>query len=215
MPATVRREWTLLNAAIKIAIDEWRWMDENPMKTVKRPEKGAPRTRLPTDAEIKLIQEGLGYSANDPPFCLAQFTAEAMMFVLQTAMRDAEVCTLTWDNVDFEKLTAFLPKTKNGEARYTPLSKEAIRILRKMETIKRGDTVFQINTSQRHYQFKTACDTAKIEDLHFHDFRAHALSRMAQIVPILTLAKISGHKDINMLMIYYRDTPTEIAAMLG
>lgn len=40
-----------------------------------------------------------------------------------------------------------------------------------------------------------------IEDLHFHDARAEALTLLARRVDVLTLAKISGHKDIRMCTI--------------
>ena len=51
-----------------------------------------------------------------------------------------------------------------------------------------------------------------IEDLHFHDSRAEALTRMARKVDVMTLAKISGHKDLRMLQnVYYRESPEEIA----
>ncbi|MDV7398319.1 hypothetical protein RZS08_43345, partial [Arthrospira platensis SPKY1] len=52
-------------------------------------------------------------------------------------------------------------------------------------------------------------------DLHFHDARATALTLLARRVDVLTLARISRHKDLSLLMrVYYRDTPEEIAKRL-
>ena len=36
---SVLREWNLLSNALKRARDEWRWMDDNPLKPVAKPKK--------------------------------------------------------------------------------------------------------------------------------------------------------------------------------
>lgn len=70
------------------------------------------------------------------------------------------------------------------------------------------------------YTADRACDACiadrlMIEDLHFHDTRAEALTRLARKVDVLTLAKISGHKDLRILQnAYYRETAEQIAARL-
>jgi integrase len=63
--------------------------------------------------------------------------------------------------------------------------------------------------------FRKARDRAGIHGLHFHDSRAEALTRLARKVDVLTLAKISGHRDINLLSrVYYRETAEQIAPRL-
>ncbi|OBS07852.1 Phage integrase [Acidihalobacter prosperus] len=43
-----------------------------------------------------------------------------------------------------------------------------------------------------------------IEDLHFHDTRREALSRLAAKFDVMDLAKISGHQDLRILQnVYY------------
>ncbi|HHF5474929.1 TPA: tyrosine-type recombinase/integrase [Haemophilus influenzae] len=45
---------------------------------------------------------------------------------------------------------------------------------------------------------------AEREYLHFHDTRRKALTRLSKKVDVMTLAKISGHKDISILQnVYY------------
>jgi integrase len=56
---------------------------------------------------------------------------------------------------------------------------------------------------------------ANILDLHFHDSRAEAATRLAAKVDVLTLARILGHRDIRSLMIYYRESAEDIAKRLG
>lgn len=54
-----------------------------------------------------------------------------------------------------------------------------------------------------------------IEDLHFHDSRAEALTRLARKVDVMTLARISGHKDLRVLLeTYYRESAADIAKRL-
>jgi integrase len=63
--------------------------------------------------------------------------------------------------------------------------------------------------------FRKARDQMGITGLHFHDSRAEALTRLARRVDVMTLAKISGHKDLSILQnTYYRETAQEIAARL-
>jgi integrase len=55
----------------------------------------------------------------------------------------------------------------------------------------------------------------KDTDLHFHDARHEACTRLAQILPIQDLAKVSGHRDLKILLnTYYNITAPEIAAKM-
>jgi len=64
--------------------------------------------------------------------------------------------------------------------------------------------------------FQKACraEKVKIENLHFHDTRHEAITRLAKKLDILDLARMTGHKDLKSLMTYYNATPAEIAAQL-
>jgi hypothetical protein len=54
-----------------------------------------------------------------------------------------------------------------------------------------------------------------IKGLEFRDSRATALTLMARKMDILTLARISRHKNLDLLRsTYYRETAEEIAARL-
>jgi integrase len=63
--------------------------------------------------------------------------------------------------------------------------------------------------------FRKARNALMIPDLHFHDSRAEALTRLARKVDVMTLARISGHKDLRVLLeTYYRESASDIAARL-
>jgi integrase len=44
-------------------------------------------------------------------------------------MRRGELLSLRWSDVDLRRRTAYLPSTKNGEARTVPLSTRAVAVL--------------------------------------------------------------------------------------
>ena len=53
-------------------------------------------------------------------------------------------------------------------------------------------------------------------DLHFHDSRREALSRLAKKVDVMTLAKISGHRDIKILLnTYYAPSVEDVVGVFG
>jgi integrase len=96
------------------------------------------------------------------------------------------------------------------------MSKKALAILEVMRSVRTAGEplVFELKSGVLDTLFRRAKDTCKIEDLHFHDFRAYALTRLSKKMDILSLARVSGHADINELMVYYRTTSAEIAQMM-
>ena len=131
-------------------------------------------------------------------------------------MRAGEICGLTWDNVNFDERTAYLPLTKNGSSRKVPLSKKAIAILERLkEEVGNTGTCFQIESKSLDATFRKLKKMAMCEHLHFHDTRREALTRLAKKVDVMTLAKISGHKDIRILQnVYYAPNMGEVAELL-
>lgn len=85
--------------------------------------------------------------------------------------------------------------TKNGHRRDVPLSKRAIEILSSLKGIDEH-MVFALTSQTLDTIFRRARDRCQIQDLHFHDSRREALTRMSKKVPVETLARISGHHQI-------------------
>src|SRR5690625_1818788 len=111
-------------------------------------------------------------------------------------------------------MTAYLPKTKNSDARYVPLSSSARKLIRAMQGV--GKTkVFSISPGVLSTYFRSARNAAGIEGLTFHDARATAITRLSKVLDILELARMVGHRDPRSLMVYYRASPTDIAKKLG
>jgi len=209
-PESVRREWNTLSAACGIAVKQWRWLASNPMGLVERPAKGEARTRRVSDDEIERICLASGYHDGTLDTATARAGA-AFLFAIETAMRAGEICGLRAQ--DISGRVAHLEKTKNGHARNVPLSIRALEILAQLP--KGESTLFNVPSASMDALFRKAKRRAMIEDLHFHDSRREALSRMAKKVDVLTLAKISGHRDLRILSnVYYQTDMGEVAGLL-
>ncbi|MEW6314614.1 MAG: site-specific integrase [Pseudomonadota bacterium] len=172
------------------------------------------RDRRISENEIERLLFALGYDYANPPVTATARVGAALLFAIETAMRAGEICGLTRDRIDLDARVATLPMTKNGSARKVPLSAEALRLLRQVMAAHDDDRAFAITTQQIDALFRKAKSRAMIADLHFHDSRAEALTRLARKVDVLTLARISGHRDLKMLMVYYRESAEDIARKL-
>lgn len=211
--ASVRRERTLLSHAVNIALKEWGWLKINPLKDVKMPAAAPARDRRISQDEIDRLLLALGYDYDVAPVMISTRVGAAMLFAIETAMRAGEICGLTWTDVDLDKRVATLRMTKNGTARRVPLSTEAVRILNQVRTD--SALIFNLSTSQVDSLFRKAKTNAMISELHFHDCRHEAITRLAKKLDVLDLARMVGHRDLRQLMVYYNVTAEELATKLG
>lgn len=213
-PATVNREMNLISHVLNTAIMDWEWLHENPMKGVKRPPETPPRDRIMTDREIDRLLFALGYDYDAEKLdTVSSRVGAAMLFAIETAMRASEICKLTWQDVDTENRVAVLWETKNGTKRKVPLSSEAVRIIEQLRNTG-TESVFDLATSQIDPLFRKARKRTLIADLHWHDTRHTAITRLAKIFNVLELARIVGHKDLRNLQIYFNMTAEDMAKKL-
>ena len=127
-------------------------------------------------------------------------------------MRAGEIVGLTDKTVDRTTRVATLPRTKNGSVRKVPLSTAALSLLDDLPET--DGPIFNLNSQQIDALFRKVRDKAQIQDLRFHDSRHEAITRLAKKVDVLSLARMVGHKDIKMLMVYYNETAEELAQRL-
>lgn len=162
-----------------------------------------------------MLCRNLGYRPGRAPETRNQEVALTFMVALRSAMRAGEILSLGRRNLNLARRVASVEhKTQHitGRPREVPLTRAAVRLLRPVADRER---CFSLSSSTLDALFRKARDRLMIEDLHFHDSRAEALTRLARKVDVMTLSKISGHKDIRILMnAYYRETAAEIAARL-
>lgn len=217
--ASVRREWSTLSHACNIARREWHWLAANPLAEVAKPAAPQPRKRRISADEIERLLLSAGYERDAPPTTATARAGAALLFAIETAMRAGEICALQWGDVDFEQRTAAVRalakgarKTKVG--RVVPLSGEALRILRQLPASTTW-AVFGLQAASLDALFRKIKARAMVDDLHFHDSRREALTRLAKKVDVMTLAKISGHHDLRILLdTYYAPDMSEVAGLI-
>lgn len=172
-----------------------------------------------------------------------RWLAPLVCLALETAMRRGELLALQWENVDLKRCAAFLPDTKNGYSRDVPLSSRAVSILKALPCSGDGEehksddrqgSVFPTTAMALRKGFVRAIERAQasyaddcrkarqkpikgfLDDVHFHDTRHEAASRMAEkLSNVLELSAVTGHKDLRMLKRYYHPRAEDLAKKLG
>lgn len=205
-PATVNNELILLSHVFTVCIKEW-GMESlvNPVSKVRRPKlpKGRDR-RLRAGEEDKLLQNA---QSLDLKVCI--------ILALETGMRRGEIADLLWEHFDSAAQVLHIPDTKNDDARDIPLStraRDAILLLpRRID-----GQLFGFGSENLGDRFKFLTEKLGIEDLHFHDLRHEATSRLFERgLAIEEVAKITGHKTWAMLRRYTHLNATTLAKKLG
>ena len=214
LPSSVNRELNLMSHCLTQA-RRWRLMERNPMTDLKRPKNPAHRDRRISGKEIETLLVVLKYSEQVAVTQQQQRVAVAFLLAIETAMRLGEICSLEAANLNLEARTAFLPDTKNGTARTVPLSREAVRLLTRLQPWLEKGEILGVSSKTVTTLFSRAVVLAGIEGLTFHDSRHEATTRLAAKLPnVLDLARVTGHKDIKQLMTYYNKTAAELAMQL-
>lgn len=187
---SVRRERNLLNNVFEIARKEWRWLKANPFEGVRRPKDGKPRDRLLTDAEEAKLMS-----------LASEQMQKAITVALETAMRAGEIAS----QPKIIGRVAYLTDSKTGEGREVPLSAKALKALSGL-TLKAGSI---------SALFAQLCREAKIDGLTFHDLKHAAMTRLSKKLDPWELCKMSGNKDLKLVLrVYYKANSEEVAKKL-
>lgn len=203
---TVKLELALISHLFFVARAEWGFENlDNPIRYIRKPKLAKGRTRRVKDEELtQLINNTDSY---DLPFILK--------LAIETGMRRGEIASIRWCDIDLHKRIVYLWDTKNGDDRQVPLSSNALRLI---ETIpKREDgRLFGMTAHAISYAFIRACRRVNLEDLHFHDLRHEAITRMFEKnLNVMEVGAISGHKTLQMLKRYTHLKVENLALKLG
>jgi integrase len=211
---TVIREINLFSHAFTTARDEWKWIAESPLSGVRRPKEPKPRDRRISDDELKRLMHALGHEPERPPETISARIALIIQFAIETGARASEICGLTWERVHDRHF--HLDKTKNGFARDVPMSTRAREIVEEAGKVTKDKaTVFEVSPETLDALFRKAKNRCKIANLHFHDTRHEACTRLARKLDVLDLARMLGIRDLRILSVYYNETAHDMAERLG
>ena len=206
--ASVRLEMSLLSHFFDIARIEWGLCEHNPVGQVRKPRLPPGRERRLTPRENRMI---LRYAHNHVNPSLYSI----IVLALETAMRQAEILNLHWENIDLGKRVARLPETKNGDRRDVPLSLRARDALVRLGQRKSGK-VFHYTTEGIKSTWRFMVRKLGITDLHFHDLRHEAISRLFELgtLDVMEISAISGHRNLSMLKRYTHLSAQKLARKL-
>jgi integrase len=128
----------------------------------------------------------------------------AVEFALDGAMRRNEIVQMRWEHVDLNAGMVRLPAaiTKTGVSRDVALSPAGVQVLRTLPRSIDG-RVFPLTADALYRVFVRARKRAGLDDLHFHDLRHEAASRLREEgLDLMEIASITGHKTLQMLKRY-------------
>lgn len=108
-----------------------------------------------------------------------------------------------WEHISLKNRIAHLPETKNGSKRDIPLSIKARDALIRLGVKTKGP-VFSYRAAGLKSSWRYMLESLGIEDLHFHDLRHEAVSRLMELgtLDLMEVAAISGHRSLQMLKRY-------------
>lgn len=120
--ATVNRMLALIRSILNKAVNEWEWLDKRPK--IKLGQENNNRIRWLSRSEAdKLISE------------LPEHLSDMTVFSLATGLRQNNVKSLKWEDVDLERQHAWIhpDQAKGNRAIAVPLNVEAMHVLKKRE----------------------------------------------------------------------------------
>ena len=267
-PQTVVHEINMLSRIFKACAMDWgiALPQGIPTALVRKPAVANARDRRLEPGEWELLRSALAD-------CRSPLPLAAVEFAIETAARQSELVSLTWQDVDLKRQTARLrgidgTVTKNGDTyRDVPLSSRAVALLSSLPRAIKGK-VFPVSQNALKLSWQRSVDRARqahlharlsealvkrslsekeaaseiraliyhkktprpmtfellasievsdktLHDLHFHDLRHEATSRLAEKLQMHELMKVTGHKSASMVTRYYHPRAFDLAQKLG
>jgi len=201
--ATVNRYLAALSHVFTIAMNEWMWVEENPLVKVTKMKEPRGRVRfLSEDERVNLLD---ACKKSDSSYLYI-----AVVLALSTGGRRMEILGLHWQkNIDLIRNVIILHETKNGERRILPLAGHALELIKEHAKIRQlnSDLVFPSKNFKKPIDlrspFETALKRAGITDFKWHDLRHSCASYLAMNgASLAEIAEILGHKTLQMVKRY-------------
>ena len=200
--ATVVRYLAALSHAFSIAMRDWNWVEDSPLRRVTKPREARPRCRFLSDDERDRLLAACQKSKSRDLYLV-------VVLALSTGMRRGEILTLRWPQVDLGRGRITLLQTKNGDRRAVHLTGHALELMEARGRVRRIDTdhVFAGLVKGKPIDitkpWETARTAAKLEDFRFHDLRHSAASYLAmQGASVVEIAEVLGHRTLQMVRRY-------------
>lgn len=216
-PSTVNRYLAAFSKALTIAVKEWGWLDDSPMRKVEKPQEGKGRDRFLSLDEKDRFLNACKASSNSHLYSIVSLA-------ILTGMRFSEIMKLSKRDLDFEQKIITLQKTKNGERRYIPITAQVEAILNEYISIQMKDDELIFKSVRPNNKrgvitirkaFEKALEVAQIQGFRFHDLRHTSASYLAMNGATQgELMAILGHKTPAMTRRYAHYSQKHLASLL-
>ena len=201
--STARKYMALLQRALDIGRKELGIpLSHNPVMLVSKPREDDARDRILEEDEWERLLDACGKSS-------VHFLKALVLLARETMCRRSEILRITRYDINFEKGTLHLPKTKNGSPRTIGLSPRAMEILKELPISVDGSYFKSPFKSLDNLgnciskAFARATKQAGIENFRLHDVRHMAASdRAMQGWTISELSAQGGWKSLSQLKRY-------------
>jgi integrase len=214
-PASVVRYLAVLSHAFTVAVKEWGWLEDNPLRRVSKPTEPRGRVRFLSDEERDALLSACKASSNP-------WLYTCVVVALSTGMRKGELMGLHWRDVDLQAGRITLRETKNGQIRVVPLAGPALALLREHAKVRRLDTDLLFPGARKgspvdlRTPWETALKRAGIENFRWHDLRHSTASYLAMNgASLAEIAEVLGHKTLAMVKRYAHLSEAHTADVVG
>ena len=197
--ATINRYISAISVVFSYACRQY-GLHTNPVRNIPSLPENNERIRFLSEAERTRLFSSCRASQWDKLYLLA-------LLAITTGARKGELTKLGWGDIDFDRRTAYVATTKNGQPKVLPLTDSVIQELQLFDT-KDNSLIFASKIKEEvAYCFtkpwKKALEDAEIKDFRFHDLRHSCASYLAQSgASLLEIADVLGHKQISVTKRY-------------
>ncbi len=197
--ATINRYVAAISVVFSYACREYDF-PENPVRKIPSLPENNKRTRFLSEAERTRLFKACRASKWDKLHLI-------VLLALTTGARKGELTKLRWNDIDFDRRTAYVATTKNGQPKVLPLTDSVIKESQLFDT-KDSSLIFASRIKEDvPYCFtkpwKKALEDGEIKDFRFHDLRHSCASYLAQSgASLLEIADVLGHKQISVTKRY-------------
>lgn len=203
-PATANRYLALVSAILRKAVREWEWADKVPKITLFKEAKR--RIRWLTPDQARHLLEVLPLHCRD-----------MALFALSTGLRQSNVLTLEWAQVDLERRVVWFygDQMKNKLDHHVSLNDTAMEVLCR-QVGKHASRVFTYNgnpiANANTRAWRKGLAAAGIENFRWHDLRHCWASWLVQNgTPLYAVQEMGGWKSVQMVQRYAHLSPANLA----
>ena len=197
--ATINRYKSALSVVFNYARRQYN-LTSNPVGLIPSKPEDNHRVRYLSTLEKNRLLQACGEAAWSKLYLL-------VLLAITTGARRGELLGLRWNDIDFERQTAYVKTTKNGQPKVLPLTNDVVNELTRF---RQQDSSLIFNSEVKsdkafcfNKQWKKALNKAEVDNFRFHDLRHTTASYLAMSgASLLEIADVLGHKQIQMTKRY-------------